>query len=110
MFTLQSTTSFKPLLLKGERGLNYVVEVTVNTVARRKTLKTFVPMTSKNLASGPNVGEPKPIFLGLTSQQNSRILQIHSSTHLYYIYDIKLVLWLLLLGGRRGGGDKYGLV
>jgi hypothetical protein len=48
MFTLQ--ISFKPLLLKRSReGVNPLVEVTV--IARRKTLKTFVPITSKNLAS-----------------------------------------------------------
>jgi hypothetical protein len=43
MFTLQ--TKFNSLLL------NPLVEVTVNTVARRKTLKTFAPVTSKNSAS-----------------------------------------------------------
>jgi hypothetical protein len=49
MFTLQ--TSFKPLLLKGGRGVNSIsMEVTVNS--KEKTLKTFVPVTLKNSASG----------------------------------------------------------
>jgi hypothetical protein len=50
MFTLQ--TSFKPLLLGGgEGGGNLLVEVvTVNS--KEETLKTFVPITSENSASG----------------------------------------------------------
>ncbi len=44
-----SITSFKPLLLKGERGGSQIplVEVTVNSVEE----KTFVPISSKNSAS-----------------------------------------------------------
>ena len=51
MFTLQ--TSFKPLFLKGGRGVKSLVEV---------TLKTSVPITSKNSASGDGGGAHPPPF------------------------------------------------
>ncbi len=47
--TLQ--TSFKPLCSRGEGGVKSLVEVTVNKM--EENLKTFVPITSKNLASVP---------------------------------------------------------
>jgi hypothetical protein len=51
MFTLQ--TSFKPLLLKGEGvGKIHLVEAAVNS--RRKTLKSFVLIKSKNSATAHN--------------------------------------------------------
>ncbi len=51
MFTFQ--TSFKPLLFGGGEGggeKNPLVEVTVNS-KEDNSLKTFVPITSKNSAS-----------------------------------------------------------
>jgi hypothetical protein len=49
MFTLH--TSFKPLLLGGGGGrVKSVVEVTVNS--KEENCKIFVPVTSKNSASG----------------------------------------------------------
>jgi hypothetical protein len=49
MFTLQ--TSFKPLLLGGGGG-DKIHWYRWLWIAKRKTLKTFVPITSQNLASG----------------------------------------------------------
>ncbi len=46
MFSIQ--TSLKPLLLKGDRGIRQ----RWLWIARSVTLKTFVPITSKNTASG----------------------------------------------------------
>ncbi len=51
MFTIQN--SFRPLLLNrggGGGGGNPLVKVTKN-IARRKTLKAFIPIRSKNSAS-----------------------------------------------------------
>jgi hypothetical protein len=50
MFTLKN--SFIPLFAGGGGGQNPLAEVTVNSgIARRKTLKTFVPIPSKTSAS-----------------------------------------------------------
>jgi hypothetical protein len=50
MFTLQ--TSFNPLLLKGGGG-SKTRQLRWLWIARRKTLETFVPITSKNSVSLP---------------------------------------------------------
>ncbi len=54
MFTLQ--TSFKPLLLKGGGGgVKSISTVEVTVDSKEETHNTFVPIMSKNSASGKGV-------------------------------------------------------
>jgi hypothetical protein len=63
MFTLQN--SLKPLLLKGGRGeKNLLVEVTVNS-KEENSLKTFVPISFKNSASGLYILNLHPYVLSV---------------------------------------------